>query len=117
MIGGILFNMELLNCWEINKCERQRDGKKVNDLGECITSKKKMGHSCWAVAGTLCGGNVQCTAVQKIGFCTSCEVYETYNRSTGELGKKIKKNFPEEEEKYYEIMLELNDDKSISRVL
>jgi hypothetical protein len=105
--------MELLNCWEINKCERQRGGKKVNYLGECITSKEQMGHSCWAIAGTLCGSKVQCTAVQKVGFCTSCKVYEIYNRSTGELGEKIKKNFPEEEEKYYEIMLELNDAKSI----
>ncbi len=45
--------MELLNCWEIMKCGRQKGGKKVNELGECIASKEGMGHSCWAVAGTL----------------------------------------------------------------
>jgi len=44
-------NQELLNCWEIKKCERQKGGKKVNELGECIASKERMGHSCWVVAG------------------------------------------------------------------
>jgi hypothetical protein len=34
-----LMNMQLLNCWEIKKCGRQRGGKKVNELGECIASK------------------------------------------------------------------------------
>jgi hypothetical protein len=52
--------MQLLNCWEINKCERQRGGKKVNELGECIASKEKVGHSCWAFAGTMCGDEIQC---------------------------------------------------------
>jgi methyl-accepting chemotaxis protein len=73
-------NKELLNCWEIIKCERHKAGKKVNELGECIVSMEGMGHSCWAVAGTLCGGEIQGTTAQKIGYCTSCEVYGIYNR-------------------------------------
>ena len=66
---------ELLNCWEIKKCGRQKAGKKVYKFGECIASKEGMGHSCWAVAGTLCFDKIQGTFAQKIGFCTSCEVY------------------------------------------
>ena len=109
--GGFL-NMELLNCWEINKCERQKGGKQVSDLGECITSKQKMGHSCWAVAGTLSGDKIQCTAAKEIGYCTSCEVYEIYNRSKGKLGKLVKTAYPKEEKKYNIIMMKLYGDEN-----
>jgi len=114
---GDFFNMELLNCWEINKCESQMGGKKVNDLGECITSKQKMGHSCWAVAGTLNGDKIHCIAAKEIGFCTSCEVYEIYNRSRGELGKMIKKYFPDEDANYYEIMMNLHEEENLMVLL
>jgi hypothetical protein len=40
-------DVELLNCWEIKKCERQKGGMKVYELSECIASKSDMGHSCW----------------------------------------------------------------------
>ena len=106
----MFLNMKLLNCWEIYKCDRQKGGKKVNVLGECVTSKKKMGHSCWAVAGTLCGGEIQCPYAKKIGFCTSCKVFEIYNRSSGELGKRIKLIYPEEDAKYHKIMMKLYHD-------
>jgi hypothetical protein len=106
-------NKELLNCWEIKKCERQKGGKKVNELGECIASKEGMGHSCWAVAGTLCGGKIQGTTVQKIGYCTSCEVHEIYNRSKSELGKLVMTTYPKEDTKYYNIMMKLYNDKTL----
>jgi len=108
--------MELLNCWDIKKCGRQKGGKKIKELGECIVSKEGMGHSCWAVGGTLCGGKIQGTTAQKIGFCTSCEVYEIYNRSKGELGKLIKTAYPEEDARYYSIMMELYNDKTLARI-
>ena len=104
---------ELLNCWEIKKCEWQKGGKKVNELGECIASKKEMGHSCWAVAGTLCGGKIQGTSAQKIGYCTTCEVYQIYNRSKGKLGKLVTKTYPKEDAKYYNIMMKLYNDKTL----
>ena len=69
-----------------------------------------MGHSCWAVAGTLCGGKIQGTTAQKIKFCTSCEVYEMYNRSGGEFGKAVQATYPEEDAKYYNIMMKLYND-------
>jgi len=107
-------NEKLLNCWQIKKCQRQKGGKKVIELGECIASKESMGHSCWAVAGTFCGGRIQGTTAQKIKFCTSCEVYEIYNRSRGELGKIIRTTYPEEEAKYYDIMMKHYSKKTLA---
>ena len=110
-------SVELLNCWEMIKCERNKGGKNVNELGECIASKNGMGHSSWAVAGTLCGGKIQGTYAQKIGYCTCCEVYQTYNRSAGELGKLVKTIYPEEEARYYNIMMKLYKDITPSRLI
>jgi hypothetical protein len=110
-------NKELLNCWEIIKCQRQRGGKKVKELGECIVSKEGMGHSCWAVAGSLCGGKIQGTHAQKIGYCTNCEVYQTYNRSRGKLGKFVKTTHPKEDTRYYNIMMKLYNDETLSRLV
>ena len=90
----------LPNCWEREKCGREEGGSMIKELGVCIASKEKMGHSCWAIAGTLCAGKVQCTVAQKIGFCTSCEVHKIYNRSTGKQGKEIADNYPEEDGRY-----------------
>jgi hypothetical protein len=102
-----------MNCWEIKKCQRQKGGKKVKELGECIAPKEGMGHSCWAVAGTLCGDKIQGTTAQEIKFCTSCKVYEIYNRSRGKLGKMIKVTYPKEEAKYYNIMMKLYNEKTL----
>jgi hypothetical protein len=95
----------LPTCWEIEKCGREKGGPKESELGECIASKEGFGHSCWAVAGTLCGGVVQGTIAQKIGYCSSCEVYRRYNRSLGSQGKEIASQFPEEEKKYIQMLL------------
>ena len=46
----------LKNCWEMRGCGRERGGSRAKDLGECIASREQLGHSCWAIAGTLCGG-------------------------------------------------------------
>ena len=95
-------------CWEIKKCERQKGGSQVHELGECVASTEGMGHSCWAVAGTLCGGDVQGTSAKKMGYCTSCEVHKTYNRSTGRKAAEIRSLYPEEHKRYTEIILELS---------
>jgi hypothetical protein len=103
-------NKKLLNCWEIKKCKRQKGGKKVNELGECIASKEGMGHSCWAVVGSLCGSEIRCPLAQKIRYCTSCEVYEIYNRSMGKLGKLVATTYPTEDAKYHTIMMKHYDE-------
>jgi len=93
------------NCWEITGCGRENGGVMMEEFGECVASVEGLGHSCWAIAGTLCGGEVQGSVAQKIGFCTSCGVHKLYNRSRGEKGKSVIEKFPEEEARYVEMML------------
>ena len=95
---------EFKNCWEMQKCEREKGGAKVPELGECIASKEGLGHSCWNIAGTLCGGVVQGTVAQKEENCTACAIYKLYNRLTGIYGNDIRKEFPDEEKKYISIL-------------
>lgn len=87
------------------ECGREKDGNKMTELGECIASRENLGHSCWAIAGTLCGGKVQGTMAQKLGYCTACKVHKLYNRSRGEKGQEVIAQFPEEHVKYTEMML------------
>lgn len=94
----------LPNCWEINRCGREKGGSKVAELGECVVSVEGMGHSCWALAGTLCGGVVRGTAAQKEGTCLRCSIYADYNRMSGTNGQNVQQAFPEEEAKYNRIL-------------
>ncbi|MDH3228155.1 MAG: hypothetical protein OEN55_00005, partial [Alphaproteobacteria bacterium] len=68
-------------------------------------SKEGFGHSCWAIAGTLCGGVVQGSLDEKLGNCLTCEVYKSYSRLTGGLGKQVPLQCPEEEGRYQELLL------------
>ena len=95
----------LQNCWEIMNCGRQKGGPQESELGECIASREGMGHSCWAIAGTMCGGVVSGTAAQKKITCMSCETYKAYNRVSGSKAADVRKAFPEEEAKYTERLL------------
>ncbi|MCK5690735.1 hypothetical protein KAI87_15755 [Myxococcota bacterium] len=90
---------KLKNCWEILECKREKGGSKVAELGECIVSVRNMGHSCWAIAGTFCGGEVQGTAAKKYGGCLRCSVYQLYNRMTGTQSDRVKLDLAEENEK------------------
>lgn len=75
-----------LNCWEFKKCGRYPEGEKVAELGVCPVAVaasangtnygKNGGRVCWAIAGTLCGGNVQGTFAQKVGNCIRCEFFK-----------------------------------------
>ncbi len=96
----------LKHCWEIKNCERQKGGSKVAELGECVASKEGFGHSCWTIAGTLCGGEVQGSVAQKEKNCMACEVYKLYNRLTGTHGKEVELQFPTEQSRYKTLMLE-----------
>lgn len=93
------------NCWEMQACGRESDGNKVAELGECIASQKGLGHSCWAIAGTLCGGMVQGSFNDKLESCLTCDVYKSYSRLTGSVGRDVALQCPEEEGKYQEILL------------
>jgi len=97
--------MALQNCWEIKNCGREKNGIHVSDLGECVASKQGLGHSCWAIAGTLCGGEVQGTAAQKEGNCIVCDVYKLYNRLHGSMGKEVARQYPAEAAAYNTMVL------------
>jgi len=97
--------MDLLNCWEITKCERHEGGAKAQELGVCVAVSEGMGHSCWAIAGTLCGGEVRGSRAQKEDNCMSCEVFMTYHRQIGSRGNEIGKRFPAEQKKYSDLLM------------
>ncbi len=70
------------NCWESMKCGREPGGIRSEELGICPASTEKRfdgvnggdasGRFCWAVAGTLCGGEVQGTFARKFKNCSMC---------------------------------------------
>ena len=97
--------ISMKNCWEIKACGREAGGGKVAELGECVASKEGFGHSCWAIAGTLCGGAVQGTFDEKVKNCLTCEVYKSYSRLTGSMGRDVARRCPEEEGRYQELLL------------
>jgi hypothetical protein len=86
-------------------CGRYKGGPKENELGECIASREGMGHSCWEIAGTMCGGVVSGTEAQKKTTCMCCQVYQSYNRLSGAKAADVRKAFPEEEAKYTDRLL------------
>ena len=92
------------NCWEIKNCGREAGGAKVAELGECVASKEAFGHSCWAIAGTLCGGEVQGSVKDKQSNCLVCEVFKAYNRMTGTMGQEVAMQFPDEIMRYQEAL-------------
>ena len=75
-----------INCWEYKGCGRETGGDKVEELGVCIAAVELKlngihggvngGRACWAVAGTLCDGEVQGTFAEKMGNCRSCDFYK-----------------------------------------
>ncbi|MFX0058012.1 MAG: two-CW domain-containing protein [Candidatus Hodarchaeota archaeon] len=78
-------SMARVNCWDYKKCGREVGGSKIEELGVCpasidsnltsINSGKNGGRSCWAVAGTLCGGKVQGVFAEKLVNCVTCDFY------------------------------------------
>lgn len=77
--------MSRMNCWEFFECGREPNGKKTRELGVCPAAAKTEldgvnngtngGRSCWAIAGTLCEGDVQGTYAQKLGNCLKCDFH------------------------------------------
>lgn len=74
-----------LNCWEYKRCGRGPGGHNTHTLGVCpvpieedfdeLHDGVNAGRSCWAVAGTLCGGEVKGTFAQKFKCCFSCDFH------------------------------------------
>ena len=79
-----------INCWDFKKCGRESNGTKAAELGVCPAAIEKRldgihgginaGRSCWAVAGTLCGGVVQGTYAEKEKNCVQCDFHKLVSR-------------------------------------
>ncbi|MGO9210717.1 MAG: two-CW domain-containing protein [Terriglobales bacterium] len=85
--------MPKVNCWEWKKCGRQEGGAKVAELGVCPAANAERingancglngGRACWALAGTLCGGQVQGTFAAKLSNCMACDFYKLVAQEEG----------------------------------
>jgi hypothetical protein len=86
--------MGILNCWEFKKCGRELGGDNSLTLGVCPASMNTMlegvhngisaGRACWAVAGTMCSGEVQGSFAQKYKDCGLCDFYNLVREEEGE---------------------------------
>jgi hypothetical protein len=81
------------NCWEFKKCGREPGGVKAKELGVCPASEDSRttginrgvngGRVCWAMTGTLCGGQVQGTFAMKFANCMECQFFKLVVREEG----------------------------------
>ncbi len=95
----------LENCWEIMKCGREPGGVNEREFGVCPVAVLGMGHSCWAVAGTMCNNVPQGTYAEKTATCVGCEVFKRYNRVSGPDGRSVADRFPDEQRRYLDMIL------------
>ncbi len=75
--------MGKLNCWEYKGCGREPGGRKVNEFGVCpaainnelhgVHGGKNAGRACWVIAGSSCGGTIQCAPARKHKNCWRCD--------------------------------------------
>jgi len=85
--------MPKVNCWEWKKCGRQEGGARVAELGVYPAASAERingahcglngGRACWALAGTLCGGQVQGTFAAKLSNCMVCDFYKLVAQEEG----------------------------------
>lgn len=83
-----------INCWEFNLCGREPGGDRVQELGVCPATTEQGcdglnggtngGRICWAVAGTFCGGEVQCTEACRQRSCMACHFFDTVLHDEGD---------------------------------
>ncbi len=81
------------NCWEVKLCGREPSGENVGDMGTCPAANderldgthggENAGRACWALAGTMCGGEIQGTYAQKYGNCAICDFYSKVKMEEG----------------------------------
>ncbi|PIS38337.1 MAG: hypothetical protein CO150_02630 [Nitrospirae bacterium CG_4_9_14_3_um_filter_53_35] len=86
-------HMERKNCWEMKECGRQPGGANIEMMGTCPAALpneydhtnrgKYAGRFCWAVTGTLCGGQIQGTFARKMKDCLHCEFLKRVHEEEG----------------------------------
>jgi eukaryotic-like serine/threonine-protein kinase len=88
------------NCWEYMRCGREPDGRHAKELGVCPAARDIShdgtnsgtcgGRFCWAVAGTLCHGQVQGTFAEKQTSCLECDFYKLVRAQEGSANIRTK---------------------------
>ncbi|MFH1723485.1 MAG: two-CW domain-containing protein [Elusimicrobiota bacterium] len=96
--------MALPNCWEIMKCGREPGGVNAGHSGVC-PAFPDYGHSCWGVAGTVCGDDAPGTFAGKKWGCLDCEVFKRYERLSGICGEQLEREYPEEVRRFADLMV------------
>ena len=81
------------NCWEAMQCGREPGGSKVRELGVCpaatdtscdgLNGGSNGGRICWAVSGSLCGGERQGTHAEKLPGCFVCRFFQRVRAEQG----------------------------------
>jgi len=95
----------LKNCWELRGCGLECGGAGTGRRGACIAARERLGHSCWAIAGTLSGGAVECVFAMQEGSCMLCPVLKSYHRIIGTQAKRVVQEHPEEQQRYHDLLL------------
>jgi two-component system, cell cycle sensor histidine kinase and response regulator CckA len=65
-----------MDCWEFQRCGREKGGAKEKELGLCPAWPND-GGNCARVGGTLCGGEVQGSFAKKFSNCMMCDFYQS----------------------------------------
>jgi CBS domain-containing protein len=82
-----------LNCWEFMHCGREPGGRRSEAAGICPTTMASRvdgihrgingGRVCFAIAGTLCGGEAQGDLTIKAAECPRCAFYQLVAKEEG----------------------------------
>ena len=72
-----------MNCWEFQKCGREKGGTKEIVFGICPAYPDN-GRKCARVAGTLCGDKVQGVFAERLFSCMECDFYKSGHYIKGE---------------------------------
>jgi DNA-binding XRE family transcriptional regulator len=57
-----------LKCWTVKSCSKQ-------SRADCPAWEFQLGHLCWFINGTVCGGEVQESWHKKMRTCRKCNVF------------------------------------------
>lgn len=74
------------NCWDHHGCHKESCAAHSETRLHGVHGGHNAGRSCWAVAGTRCGGKVQGDYAQKIGNCMKCDFYQSVAGEEGAMG-------------------------------
>ena len=88
------------NCWQVMDCGRYKKGHSAEKLGVCpvcmkdkdsnkINDGKRAGRICWAIAGSMCGGEKVGTFAKDLMNCIDCKFFKQVKEEEGENFKLV----------------------------